>query len=276
MFFSILLKEMDMSISGALVAVKEKSWWYGLAILFRKENHAWWGTKKWWIQSLIWLAIINGFFAMMLWLIPLEDPEGAPPPSEVRSMYVIMFSIFTTIGVIVLSMSALVGEKKSGTAEWIMSNPVSRSAFVVSKFLANWLGIFIIIVLLQSTVFYLQFSLREGAFLSLDSYAATIGLLTLNLLFFLTLTLMLGAFFNSRGPVIGIALAVFIGQDIVSPILSNFWSWVPLIFPQALMEAAEAVNNGQPLPSIVPLILMPLLSLLFMLTAIWRFEREEF
>ena len=101
-----------MTTNSELFPLKEHGWRQGLATLTNKENQAWWGTRKWWVQSLIWAAIINGFFAMMLWLIPLSDPEEALPPSEVKNLFIILFSTFSTIGVIVLNQSAIVGEKQ--------------------------------------------------------------------------------------------------------------------------------------------------------------------
>jgi len=265
-----------MTAHSDLYPVRERGWRRGFTNLTRKENHSWWRTRKWWVQSLIWLAIINGFFAIMLWLVPLQDPEEAVPAGELKDLFIILFSVFTTIGVIVLNQSAIVGEKQSGTAEWIMSNPVSRSAFILSKLMANGLAIFLIIVVLQSSVFYLQLSLYDSELIALGPFLAAMSLVTLNLFFFLTLTLMLGAFFHSRGPVTGIAIAVFIGQDIVAGLLANFWEGSSWLFPQALMEGAQAVVHGQELPSVIPLILFPVVSVLFVLVAIWRFEREEF
>jgi ABC-type Na+ efflux pump permease subunit len=36
-------------------------------------------------------------------------------------------------GVIILTQSDIVEEKLSGTAEWVLSSPLSRSAFILSK-----------------------------------------------------------------------------------------------------------------------------------------------
>ena len=265
-----------MAASDTLYPVKEHSWRQGLGTLIRKENSAWWGTRKWWVQSLVWLAIINGFFAIMLWLVPLEDPEEALAPAELKDMFIILFSVFTTIGVIVLSQSAIVGEKKSGTAEWMMSNPVSRSAFILAKFVAYGFAIFIILVVLQSVVFYGQLSLSEGELVTPGPFVLAVLLTSLNLIYFLALTLMLGAFFSSRGPVIGIAIGVFIGQDILAGLLGDFMPWFTEILPQRIMEMAQSVLQGQDPTSYIPLIVLPVSSVLFILVAMWRFEREEF
>lgn len=262
--------------NNALVPVDEHGWRQGFKNLLGKENHAWWGTRKWLVHSLIWLAIVNGFLFLMLWVVPASDPEEAPPLETAIEMYVILSGVFTTIGVIVLAQGAIIGEKRSGTAEWIMSSPVSRTAFILSKLIANALAIFLIMILLQGIVFYAQVSLYEKMPLSIGPFAAVMALQSLHLFYFLTLTLMLGSFFNSRAPVIGIALAVLIGQDILAQFLAELWPWFRLILPQELLVNAGLVANGQPMDSWVPVIVMSLMSVIFIVAALWRFEREEF
>jgi len=241
--------------NNALVAVDEHSWRQGFNNLFGKENRAWWGTRKWLKHSLIWLAIVNGLLFLMLWVVPASEPEEVLPLEAAIEMFVIISGLFITVGVIVLAQGAIIGEKRSGTAEWIMSSPVSRPAFILSKLLANAVAIFLIMVLLQ---------------------AATMALQSLHLFYFLTLTLLLGSFFNSRAPVIGIAMAVLIGQDIVAPLLAKPIPWFHLILPQEMIVNAGLVANGQPMDSWVPIIVTSIMSLLFTLVAIWRFGREEF
>ena len=54
----------------------ERSWRQGFANLFHKENGEWIYTGRWWMQSLLWLLIANGFLAIVLWVLPVMDPEG--------------------------------------------------------------------------------------------------------------------------------------------------------------------------------------------------------
>lgn len=265
-----------MTSQSDLYPVKSHGWRRGLGNLTNKENRAWWRTKKWWVQSLIWLVVINGIFGLILWVAPESDPEQAIPTSEAADVFIIIFSAFATIGVIVLNQSAIIGEKQSGTAEWILSNPVSRAAFILSKLIANGVAIFLIIVVLQSLVFYLQLSLHNNGLLEAGPLIAAMALVSLNLLFFLTLTLMLGTFFNSRLPVTGIAIIILFGQDIIAIFVTRFWEGAKWYFPQSLLEMAQAAVNGQELPSLIPVIIFPVISILFILAAIWRFEREEF
>jgi ABC-2 type transport system permease protein len=265
-----------MSDNQTLVAVQEHGWRQGFNNLLGKENRAWWGTRRWLVHSLVWLAIVNGFLLLMLWVVPASDPQESLPLEAAIEMFVILSGVFTTIGVIVLAQGAIIGEKRSGTAEWIMSSPVSRPAFIISKILANAWAIFLIMVLLQGVVFYAQLSLYEKTPLAVGPFVAVMVIQSLHLFYFLTMTLMLGTFFSSRGPVIGIALAVLIGQDIVAQLLARPLPWLHLILPQELMVNASLVANGKPVDSWVPVIVTSIMSVLFIVAAIWRFEREEF
>jgi ABC-2 type transport system permease protein len=265
-----------MSDNQTLVAVQEHGWRQGFNNLLGKENRAWWGTRRWLVHSLVWLAIVNGFLLLMLWVVPASDPQESLPLEAAIEMFVILSGVFTTIGVIVLAQGAIIGEKRSGTAEWIMSSPVSRPAFIISKILANAWAIFLIMVLLQGVVFYAQLSLYEKTPLAVGPFVAVMVIQSLHLFYFLTMTLMLGTFFSSRAPVIGIALAVLIGQDIVAQLLARPLPWLHLILPQELMVNASLVANGKPVDSWVPVIVTSIMSVLFIVAAIWRFEREEF
>jgi ABC-2 type transport system permease protein len=267
---------MKMAGIESLQPVRESGWLQGFRNLLRKENQAWWGTRKWWINALVWTAIINGLLAIMLWVIPETDPDEITSLEEAKQIFLILFSLFATIGVIVLVQGAIVGEKQTGTAQWVMSNPVSPGAFILSKLVANSLSILVIIVLLQSLLFYGQISLREGEPLPAEPFVQAIALVTLSLFFFLSLTLMLGTIFGSRGPVIGISMAILIGQDLAAQLLASPLPWLAEVVPQRLVEYAQLTMSGEPLPSMQPLIIMSSLSLLFLLVAIWRFGREEY
>jgi ABC-2 type transport system permease protein len=268
-----------MSQSESIQLVNESGRLRGFANLLSKENSLWWGTRKWWTQSLIWFCISNGLMILVLWISPALDSNGSfPPPSETMSVFLMTHGAFTTIGVIILSQSAIVEEKRSGTAQWILSNPVSRSSFIISKLLGNALGIMVVLVLLQSGIAYLQISLRNEFFPPFVPYLESIGLLSLTLLFYLTLSFMLGTIFSTRGPVIGISIGVLVLQSILRQLASTWVPWLTLVMPDTLMQLTSPIVKGQPLPAQwpIPIISTTLMSMFFVLVAIWRFNREEF
>jgi energy-coupling factor transporter ATP-binding protein EcfA2 len=98
-------------------------------------------------------------------------------------------------------------------------------------------------------------------------------IIAVEILFYLSLTLMLGAFFNQRGPVLAIPLAlVFLQQPLIGLVPPLFY-----VAPYPLSAAlAGAVAFGDPLPFITPLLATMMWSVIFTGLAIWRFGREEF
>ena len=106
-----------------------------------------------------------------------------------------------------------------------------------------------------------------------------LALLSLYLFFYLALTLMLGAFFDTRGPVLGIAIAVAIGSMLgVGNLFAGFLPWIVVLLPESIPGILTLLVMGEPLPDVwpVPIVLVSVYSLLFVALAIWRFNREEF
>lgn len=265
-----------MSSSSSLQMVKESPWRSGFLNMLRKENGLWWGTRKWWVQSLIWFLILNGIVILLLWIVPAVDKEDAPKASEVLGVFFGFFGAFSTFGVMILMQSAIVGEKTSGTAAWIMSNPISRNAFILAKLVANGVAILATIVVLQGLIAYVQFSVHGDIVLRPIAFMSALGLQGLHMLFYLTLALMLGTFFNSRGPVIGISIAILIGQDLIGQFIAMKLPWFPALMPMRLIDMTLPVAQGGTLSSYTPVITTSLMSVLFVLLALWRFRREEF
>lgn len=204
-----------MSANSAFQIVNEHGWRMGFANLLRKENRDWWRTRRWWINAIIWLLLINGIAYAMLWS-PVPDPADPNPETAERILLpaevavpsalmnlVIMAGLFTPIGAIITMQGTIIDEKKSGTAAWIMSKPVSRSAFIISKLLANSVALLLISIFVQWVVAYILLTARGGTFAPVP-FAFGVALLGLHLLFYITMTLMLGTFFNDRAPVIAI------------------------------------------------------------------------
>jgi hypothetical protein len=67
-------------------------------------------------------------------------------------------------------------------------------------------------------------------------------------------------------------------QSILRQLAMNWAPWLPLIMPDTLMQLASPIVQGQPLPAYwpIPIIITALMSILCVLIAIWRFNREEF
>ena len=153
----------------------------GFANLLRKENRLWWRTSRWWVQTLIWLAIANGILFMVIGIAPkMENPPGQDSNAQTAqvsgqagdaqqalailglTVFLKMAGIAIAIGVVVLAQDTLIGEKQSGTAAWVLSKPISRSAFILSKVISYSFGILMTMAVVQGGIAYLLIFLVTG------------------------------------------------------------------------------------------------------------------
>jgi len=277
-----------MAANSVFQPVNEHGWRTGFANLFRKESRDWWGTRAWLVQTLIWTAILNGLLATLLFAVPPEASQASAPSGLAASkdvtglmVFFIMAGIALSIGTIILGQDEIIDEKKQGTAAWILSKPVSRTAFVLAKLFANALGILIVMVLVQGALAFVQVSIVRGSLLPIGPFVGGLALVFLNLMFYLTLTIMLGALFKDRGGVIGIPMAILFGYQIllgIAPFLGEIMPWglTSPLDQRSGMSLAMAVVLGQPLPSVMPIIATALWCVVFTAVAVWRFNRDEF
>ena len=282
-----------MASNAQLIPVKDCGIFNGFRNLFRRENHQWWGTWQWVIQVAIWLAIVNGILATIVLAAPkieaaqaqaqLSAAEAAEAQADIAETGLMVFFIFSGMaagtGVVIIAQDALIGEKQSGTAAWVLSKPVSRLSFILSKLSADALGVLVTMVLVQGAVAWLIYRAGTGITLDIPRFLGALGLLFLALLFFLSLTYMLGTLFHSRGPVIGIPLLLVFGNSInnMLPFLGKVLPWnLVMDLGPGQPALALALAQGLPLPTVTPILGTLGLTLVFVAVALWRFARQEF
>lgn len=257
-----------------LEPLDERGWRRGLRNLLGAGFAGWWKSNQWWIQTLIWVSIINLILAAVLWGAEEFDPvEGV-------ALYTIFNGLFPPIALIIIMQDAVVGEKLSGTAAWVLSKPVSRTAFILSKLIPSSVGALTTMALFPSLVAFIQLSLA-GVSLSPLRFLAGVGVLGLNLLFYLTLTVMLGVLSNQRAVVIAVPLAFAFGQQYLIgmlPALKEFLPWSLMLPPGEGLGGAVApsIMTGVEPFSWNPLYFAIFCVVLFSVVAVWRFQDEEF
>lgn len=269
-----------MESKASLQVNQVRGWRLGLKNLLSRENHKWWGTSRWWTQSLIWMLITNGVLLLLLFLLPFVSAtfEGVNPGDledspDGTTAFFSLAGISMPIGVVILLQGSIIDEKAQGTAEWVLSKPVSRTAFVVSKLLAHSLGILVTYVLLQSAIAYGLISLSQTILNSLVGFIKGASLLALLLFFYLTLTLMLEVLFDKRATVLGVALGAALG----GALLVNLFPGLALITPFAFPNMIPVIVQGLNPPGfqfLLPLISTAFMSLVFLAVAIWQFNHK--
>lgn len=266
----------EMKEERPLQPVVVGGWRGGLSNLLNKELGQWWRTRMWWVQLIIWVLILNGITTIVM----IEDSQTADMTiaqqlADVVQIFLLMGATAISIGVVSTVQGAIVGEKQLGTAAWVMSKPASRQAFVLAKAAAYGLGFIVTAVLIPAIILFTQTRLLFVLPLSLVPFLGGVGLLVLSMLFYLTLTLMLGTLFNSRGPITGIGVALVLSGLFFK---GMFPPAVLAITPWLLPDISAAVTLGVTLPDnwYVSAVISGCWVVVFTAVALWRFAREEF
>jgi ABC-2 type transport system permease protein len=251
----------------------ERGWRRGFGNLLRNEVGGWTQTRTWWVQFAIWIGIMNGL--LLLPLVLLRDmftAEAAGPLASGIEMFFTLGALAPAIGIVILTHGAIITERQLGTAAWVLSKPVSRTAFVLAKYVANALGILVTGVLVPAGIAYAALSVEHGAPLPAGPFAAATGLIALTVLFYLSLTIMLGTFLRARGPVLAVPIVLLLAGDG----LVGLWPPLAHVGPWLLGRMGMLVAQGMPLLSAWAVVTTAGLTALFLALAIWRFGREEF
>ena len=196
----------------------------GLIPLFKKELKEQWKTYK----TLI-VAIAFAFFGistpLILAYLPQiiemsgqggDIPVVMPDPTPLMSMQEFGQTMLQ-VGVLIfilIAMGAISGERDKGTAMLTLSKPVSRGAFVMSKYLA--LGLLVLVsMLLGAGLCYWYTVMLIGDFSFMPFLGSTL-LMSLFLLLCLAVTLFFSSFFKSSLAAGGTALVILIAQGLAT------------------------------------------------------------
>ncbi len=273
----VLIRPFAAETTAELRRVRPARFLRGFGNLFACELSEWFLTRRWLVQALVWLALINGTVAYALFLMPRLDPAGAAEEGDLLGLGLqVLFAMFGyagLIGVIILAQGLVLDEKQTGTAAWILSKPVSRAAFVLAKLAGNFVGVLVFVVGLPAAVAFAELALATGRLPAVPAYLAGVSILLLAVLFYLSLTLLVGVLFDHRGPVLGIPFAVlFLGAMIVNEMPMAY-----VVLPASLPMLAATIAAGQSLPPLahLPIVIAAVLAVLFVRTAAWQFERCE-
>lgn len=259
-----------MQANGTLRPTNGRGWRRGFANLWRKESHLWWGTWRWLIHVGLWAFLLNGLYGIVLFAVIHAPPEARTPEPGLTFfgfglfLFTILTLIFTGVGAIILAQGTIIGEKQSGTAAWVLSKPVSRTAFLLAK-CAYLPGMLLTMLMIPWIVAILETWLVTRQFPSLTILLPLLGWQASSLVFFFCLTLLLGTLFKSRTVIAGISLLVLVllNQLVMSTLKVGITMTRDIIGGQLLF----------PLQVILALFCGAGICLFI---AIKRFEREEF
>jgi ABC-2 type transport system permease protein len=266
-----------------LQTVEERGWRMGLANLLRKEMKHWWGSRRWLIHSLLWILIINGFMAFVLFVMPIMMERMPDTASErldiIQAAVSALFQIGmigTAVGTIILGQDLVLPERQSGISEWILSKPVSRKSYILSKLLANAVAILVIFVGIPCVLGYALFALKLGNPLPLSTYLLGVSAMALHTLFYLNLTMMMNILTKNRSVVLGTAMGVLFGgmllPNLVGVTLSSLTPWLLPNLPAGIIPDVSIELSFL----MIPMLFTGIWSILFVFIALWKMEKLEF
>lgn len=267
----------------AAVAVE----WRLFVTAVRKEWSQQWQTKRVLAVTAVFLL-----FGLMSPLVARYTPEilgtmeGAeqfadlipePTTQDAIAQYVKNITQFGFIIAILVGMGAVAGEKEKGTAAMILSKPMSRWAFLLSKFTAQLLMYALAFLLAGGAAYYYVLVLFEP--LSPAAFAWGNVLLWLWLLCFAAVTLLGSTVGKSVGAGAGLSLAGAVGLLLLGSLPkvgaiapAGLVGWASQLGVETarteLAEAAVAANGGALAGSVA-------LILILLVTALAVFEVQE-
>jgi ABC-type transport system involved in multi-copper enzyme maturation permease subunit len=249
-------------------------WTRGLRNVLRAEFGRWFGTRMWLSQILIWTALID----FVVLTAALASRQGDLIDSTF--LFNVFMGLVGPIGTAIVLQEAILGEKRSGTAAWILSKPVARPAFLLSKLLANSTGIALTMIAVPGAIAYLISLLTSGQAPAPLAFVAGLGVHFVNAFFYLALAFMLGVLADSAAVVIGVPIAfAFVQQWLIGlhEILLKTFPWtlaIPLNGVDTPSVASAVMTGGKPL-SYLPLITVPITAIIFLVVAFCVFARQE-
>ena len=255
-------------MQSELIPITPSGWRMGFGNLLRRELSQWFGTRTWFMQGMFWGLILGGITLMF---VGTADVSSTPEERIANGLmlYSIFGSIFPSIIIVIFSTGAILEEKERGTAAWVLSKPVSRTAFILAKMFGGVISYGVSLVLIPGLVVFSILYFVAGG-ISLGLFLIGLGPMMLWYTFIHFLCICLGTVFSTVGPVAGPAsVSLFFVNAFDMTGIGAFTPWT-------LSFVARDLMQGLPITSITPVISTLVILIILLVIAIWRFGKEEF
>lgn len=222
----------------------------GFGHMLKKQMRDWYSTRRWlWVGGLATGVIVGIVLAIYIAAqVAATQGESIPEDFVLQVLMTLLGSYFVMTAVLV-SMSEVIEEKKSGTAAWIMSKPASRYGFILSKWVAASINISVLGLLIPGITGLALVSLLFGVTLSIANIALALGILVLYYTMTVALTIFLGVVMKSQGAV----AAVAIGMIVLLPMLNVLPGTVSAFLPTSMATVATTLIETGELLTYLPM-----------------------
>ena len=192
----------------------------GLGGLLRGELTRWFGRRGL-VHLVVWTVGIQG---LLYWdAVAEKDPF---PDWRGFDLLIHLWWIAGPLAAIGIAQNALIEERHNDTAAWVLSKPVSRSSFLISKIISDAGGIILLGVLLQAAIARWWLPETDPAIgLPIPApdqgrYLTVVGIISLVVFLFVAMTVFLATIIPWRGPVAGIGLLLWV------LVWTAPWGWI--------------------------------------------------
>ncbi|TYS01705.1 ABC transporter permease subunit [Rossellomorea vietnamensis] len=204
-------------------------------------------------------------------------PEGAvieiPPPSS-QEVLLAVISQYSTLGVLIIVlgfMGTVAGERKNGSASLVLVKPVSYFSYILSKWTAAMILVWVSYVMGMVSGWYYINILFDG--IAVSDFIRTLLAYGFWLSFIVTLTIFFSSLTASPGLAAFSTIGVSIFITFLSSVLSNQLKWFP---SQITSYLTEILGKGNwPTDLTMTLIATFVIIILIMAAAPFLFKKRE-
>jgi ABC-type transport system involved in multi-copper enzyme maturation permease subunit len=198
----------------------------GIGNIFNKELKEWFRTKRFMVTTIL-TTLLLAAAPVIVWLNKggLNKGRLGGDGRTYLDLLDAWDGLAMTLGaylVVALTMNIMVKEQESGTAQWLFTKPVSRVGYVIAKWSANTVAVYIASVLIPSIIAlgltYYLFDITSWKRLAIATLL--IGLVRATIIAFV---IVLSAFFNSTALIGGICFLLNFAPFILGAIVSDKW-----------------------------------------------------
>ena len=156
------------------------------------------------------LAILISVIAFIVTEVR-EEPQGVQEARDLLEGFGFATTGLGTLLAIIVAMGSLAAERDSGTAAMTLSKPVTRAAFVTSKFLGLVFAVFAALAVGSAVMYILTLILFDDG--GLGRFAAFMAIIGVYLVFIASISFFWSAMFTRQLLAGGLALVLFIAQQ---------------------------------------------------------------
>ncbi len=252
----------------------------GMGNIFNKELKEWFRTNRFLVTTIL-TTLLLAAAPVIVWLNKggLHEGRLGPDGDTYLNLLDAWVGLGLTLGaylVVALTMNIMVKEQDSGTAQWLFTKPASRVGYVLAKWGANSVAVFIASVLIPSIISigltYYLFDITSWKRIVIA--ALLMGLVRSTIIAFV---IVLSAFFSSTALIGGVCFLLNFVPFLLQPVLSDKWIG---LFPIWVGSFLSDYVQGHPMsdfdrwdyePIFVSILIIPIC----LTIASWRMTRKQ-